>query len=638
MCSSAPRCSCRCGRRCSSCSRLVEAPPSEKAAAEVFEYMGKRAAELEPAAWQRLAAAPLVPIKRAGGGHLPPSQVCTHAHVHECMCACACAHVHVDHAHMRAPLPPEQVFFSGARKKFGPLLEYCEIKHTSAAGAFLAECGVRDTPSVTTLAAAIASNHERFLASMGSVSSYLSLLKELAKGLRAEPPASMATPYRQRLAALRGACCPVGCAARTQRSGRARAALTSSATTRDWSALQAPAAPEDGALKQLYALLGVRSISSAVQVTHSPDTEHASASKLAKHVRQRILERACLLLHDIDQPSCPPRAHLRPLPSGAAARRGRGARGTRHLEHAALLPARQAAERDRGLNACCRARPARAEAREGGEARAGMRIYVVPMSDQRLLLEAVGDALLGELLEASTSSEKLVFGQLLASLLDALAAARVQRRPLPAGDQVRRGAGARAVRAAPAGGRARSLGALPAARGVRLCWRHAERSVLRTSSARRGDSSRAAPSSHPRHGARASPRRGCSAPSAATSHGLGLARRATRQSAMPGKALRQRVCSGRGGCFRAFGPPKLGSAARAVPTGQAAGGGGGGGSGGGGEEWQVGPEAGGASETADRDIALLVTRRARRRGGSRGEGEGRGFSTASTIYGFGTPS
>ena len=39
---------------------------------------------------------------------------------------------------------------------------------------------------------------------------------------------------------------------------------------------------------------------------------------------------------------------------------------------------------------------------------------------RRLLLEAVGDALLSELLEASTSSEKLVFGQLLASPLDAL--------------------------------------------------------------------------------------------------------------------------------------------------------------------------------------------------------------------------
>ena len=68
---------------------LVEAPPSEKAAAEVFEYMGKRAAELEPAAWLCLAAAPLVPIKRVGGGHLPPSEVRMHAHVHVCMCACA---------------------------------------------------------------------------------------------------------------------------------------------------------------------------------------------------------------------------------------------------------------------------------------------------------------------------------------------------------------------------------------------------------------------------------------------------------------------------------------------------------------------------------------------------------------------
>ena len=48
-------------------------------------------------------------------------------------------------------------------------------------------------------------------------------------------------------------------------------------------------------------------------------------------------------------------------------------------------------------NACVLPREAsEGEAREGGEARAGMRIYVVPMSDQRLLLEAVGDALLSD--------------------------------------------------------------------------------------------------------------------------------------------------------------------------------------------------------------------------------------------------
>ena len=221
---------------------------------------------------------------------------------------------------MRAPLPPEQVFFSGARTKFGPLLEYCEIKHTSAAGAFLAECGVRDAPSVTTLAAAIASNHERFLASMGSVSSYLSLLKELAKGLRAEPPAKYGDALpTETFAALRGACCLVGVRgadAKKWKSVRAADCVIGD-HPRLVRLFKPLAAPEDGALKQLYALLGVRSISSAVQVTHSPDTEHASASKLAKHVRQRILERACLLLHDIDQPSCPPRAHLRPLAEAA---------------------------------------------------------------------------------------------------------------------------------------------------------------------------------------------------------------------------------------------------------------------------------------------------------------------------------
>ena len=163
------------------------------------------------------------------------------------------------------------------------------------------------------------------------------------------------------------------------------------------------AAPEDGALKQLYALLGVRSISSAVQVTHTPDTEHASASKLARHVRQRILERACLLLHDIDHPSCPPRAHLRPL-AEEALRRGE----VEVLEVRAISSTLHFCQQGKpqtvteASNACVLPR----EGAEGGEAGVGMRVYVVPMSDQRLLLEAVGDALLGELLEASTSSEK----------------------------------------------------------------------------------------------------------------------------------------------------------------------------------------------------------------------------------------
>ena len=396
---------------------LIEAPPSEVAAAEVFEYMGKRAAELEPAAWQHLATAPLVPIKRAGGGHLPPNQVRTHVH--------ACVHVHVHvHGHvimhMCAPFSPEQVFFSGGRKKFGPLLEYCETKQNSAAGAFLAQCGVNDTPSVATLAAAIASNHERFLASMGSVSSYLSLLKELAKGLRAEPPAKYgdALPPETR-AALRRACCLVG--VRGADAKKWKSVSAADCVIGDHPRLvrlfKPLAAPEDGALKQLYALLGVRSISSAVQVTHTPDTEHASASKLARHVRQRILERACLLLHDIDHPSCPPRAHLRPL-AEEALRRGE----VEVLEVRAISSTLHFCQQGKpqtvteASNACVLPR----EGVEGGEAGVGMRVYVVPMSDQRLLLEAVGDALLGELLEASTSSEKLVFGQLLASPLDAL--------------------------------------------------------------------------------------------------------------------------------------------------------------------------------------------------------------------------
>ena len=255
---------------------------------------------------------------------------------------------------------------------------------------------------------------------MGSVSSYLSLLKELAKGLRAEPPAKYgdALPPETR-AALRGACCLVGVRgadAKKWKSVRAADCVIGD-HPRLVRLFKPLAAPEDGALKQLYALLGVRSISSAVQVTHTPDTEHASASKLARHVRQRILERACLLLHDIDHPSCPPRAHLRPL-AEEALRRGE----VEVLEVRAISSTLHFCQQDKpqtvteASNACVLPR----EGGEAGEAGVGLRVYVVPMSDQRLLLEAVGDALLGELLEASTSSEKLVFGQLLASPLDAL--------------------------------------------------------------------------------------------------------------------------------------------------------------------------------------------------------------------------
>ena len=255
---------------------------------------------------------------------------------------------------------------------------------------------------------------------MSSVSSYLSLLKELAKGLRAEPPAKYgdALPPETR-AALRGACCLVGVRgadAKKWKSVRAADCVIGD-HPRLVRLFKPLAAPEDGALKQLYALLGVRSISSAVQVTHTPDTEHASASKLARHVRQRILERACLLLHDIDHPSCPPRAHLRPL-AEEALRRGE----VEVLEVRAISSTLHFCQQDKpqtvteASNACVLPR----EGGEAGEAGVGLRVYVVPMSDQRLLLEAVGDALLGELLAASTSSEKLVFGQLLASPLDAL--------------------------------------------------------------------------------------------------------------------------------------------------------------------------------------------------------------------------
>ena len=81
-------------------------------------------------------------------------------------------------------------------------------------------------------------------------------------------------------------------------------------------------APEDEELKALYTYLGVRPLSEAVEMEAVPmeadgkaylgnGTSGGSSSRIAVQVAERIRERACLLLHDIDKPDCPLRANLR---------------------------------------------------------------------------------------------------------------------------------------------------------------------------------------------------------------------------------------------------------------------------------------------------------------------------------------
>ena len=71
-------------------------------------------------------------------------------------------------------------------------------------------------------------------------------------------------------------------------------------------------APEDSTLKELYSYLGAAPLSHAVRVQHVTHGEPSSSAQLARLVYARVIERGCLLLHDIDLPSCPLRADLKP--------------------------------------------------------------------------------------------------------------------------------------------------------------------------------------------------------------------------------------------------------------------------------------------------------------------------------------
>ena len=140
------------------------------------------------------------------------------------------------------------------------------------------------------------------------------VLKELAVGLREEPPLQYGAALRKETAlALSQARCLI--AHPLDEPKRWRAVDAAECWIGDhprYVKLFKPlVVPEDPALKELYAFLGVVPISLAVRVSHSPAAGENSQSVLARSVRHRVVERACLLLHDIDKNSCPLRANLR---------------------------------------------------------------------------------------------------------------------------------------------------------------------------------------------------------------------------------------------------------------------------------------------------------------------------------------
>ncbi|KAL1527758.1 hypothetical protein AB1Y20_009143 [Prymnesium parvum] len=363
--------------------QLTAHPPSEKLASEVFEYMSKRAAELRQEDWAMLGGAKFIPLRRGKAAKGEGGAV--------------------EYA------SPRDVFFaSSCKKKFGPLLDYTEYKPSSPAGQFLAKCGVRETPTVAALAECFAANHQRTIDAMGSSSSaYLAALKELSRGLADERgyghairqetrDALMAAPLligqhpeggARKWSAVRGSDCFIGDHPRFVQL------------------FQPLVAPEDAELKELYAYLGARTISEAVRVEYTPAAAAAGSSRVARLVRARVLERACLLLHDIDKPSCPLRANLKP--GAEAALRG---------ERLVVCEVESIA---------CELRFNGQSVRESATAcviqRDGVpHVCVVAMEDTRLLLEAVGDVLVSELLKDAKHSDKLVFGLLLASPVEGL--------------------------------------------------------------------------------------------------------------------------------------------------------------------------------------------------------------------------
>jgi hypothetical protein len=135
---------------------------------QVFEYLNKRCGEVSTEQWAWLRRAPFVPVRRAADKK--PDKKSDKGE------AGAVQHV-----------APCEVFFAlTCKKKFGPLLDYTDLKPGSPAGVFLSKCGVEEQPSVSALAAGVAANHGRTIAGMSGTSAYLGALKELSKALRDE--------------------------------------------------------------------------------------------------------------------------------------------------------------------------------------------------------------------------------------------------------------------------------------------------------------------------------------------------------------------------------------------------------------------------------------------------------------------
>jgi len=374
--------------------QLITAPPTEKSAERTFEYMHRRSAELSTELWGLLSDAPVVPV-RSGVGQ------------------------GVGHA------PPHALFFSGARKKYGALLDYCSQSPSSSAGAFLARCGVAATPSPMALAGCVLRNGSRGIDSMqANISAYLGVLKELWNGLRREP-----IDERTRVA-LASAPCLIGYHQLAKGEGGGKGGKGGSggggATARSWSAVSAAGcfigdnqryvelfsplvAPEDADLKELYTFLGVRSLSEAVTVSARPVAGSVpSSSKLTQQVLRRIEERTCLLLHDLDKPECPLRPNLR--------------EGMQQ----ALREQRVVVSEVPGIVSTLRfgelasiEMEAKACALSEGD---WLVVHVVPhpQLELRELLEAVGDALATALLQLVQNTDKIVFESLLAWPLDKL--------------------------------------------------------------------------------------------------------------------------------------------------------------------------------------------------------------------------
>eukprot|EP00965_Chrysotila_dentata_P198246 6178668-Pleurochrysis_carterae.AAC.1 len=64
---------------------------------------------------------------------------------------------------------------------------------------------------------------------------------------------------------------------------------------------------------QFFAVCRPRpALAQAVSVTHVATDEAVQNSPITRFVKERLVERACLLLHDVDETSCPRRADLRP--------------------------------------------------------------------------------------------------------------------------------------------------------------------------------------------------------------------------------------------------------------------------------------------------------------------------------------